>query len=98
MSIFHAHAKSYQDQELQAVYQQHENIKRTAYERRVLETEKASFTPLVYSTHGGMAEEATRFHKKVAQLISDKTKERYSQVLNCMRTKYPISLNLSFAT
>ena len=49
--------------------------------------EKASFIPLVYSTHGGMAGKATSFHKRLAKLISEKKQERYSDVMNCMRTK-----------
>ena len=38
-----------------------------------------------------MDPEARKFHKKVAHLIADKTRESYSDVINVMRTK------LSFA-
>ena len=57
------------------------------YEQRVVQVEKAGFTPLVYGTHGGMAGRATAFHKRLAKLISEKKQERYSDVMNCMRTK-----------
>ena len=40
--------------------------------RRVLEVEKATFTPLVFSTTGGMGKEAEKFHKRLAALISEK--------------------------
>ncbi len=73
------------------MYSRDESEKRRNYQQRVLQTEKASFTPLVYSTNGGMATEARRFHKKVAHMIADKTRESYSDVINCRRTK------LSFA-
>jgi hypothetical protein len=69
----------------------HEKEKQRSYLQRVLQTEKASFTPLVYSTNGGMAQEARRFHKRVAQMVSEKTKKNYGDVMNVMRTK------LSFA-
>ena len=59
---------------------------------RVLKVEKASFTPLVYSTNGGMAREAVRFHKKVAHMVADKTRESYSDIINCMRTKLAFSM------
>ena len=90
--IFHPHAKTYENLDIIAdVYSRHEREKQRSYLQRVLQTEKASFTPLVYSTNGGMATEAKNFHKKVAHMIADKTKESYSDVINVMRTK------LSFA-
>ena len=58
----------------------------------MVQIEKASFTPLVYNTHAGMADEAAKFHKRLAQLIADKKKERYSDVMGHMRTKLRFSL------
>ena len=89
--IFHPYAKTYENQKISDVYSRHEKEKQRNYLHRVLQTEKASFTPLVYSTNGGMANEARKFHKKVAHKIADKTHESYSDVINCIRTK------LSFA-
>ena len=44
----------------------------------------ASFTPLVYSTNGyGMAKEAR---------IADKTRGSYSDVIDCMRTKFTFAM------
>ena len=54
--------------------------------------EKASFTPLVFSTSGGMALECTKYHKKVAQLIAMKTKEEYSHIMNHLRTRIRFTL------
>ena len=48
--------------------------------------------PLVFSTSGGMAPECTTFHKRLAVLISLKTKEEYSQVMNHLRTRLRFSL------
>ena len=89
--IFHHHAKTYKDQNITDIYCRYEKEKQRSYLQRVLQTEKASFTPLVYSTNGGMAREARKFHKRVAQMVSEKTKETYGDVMNVMRTK------LSFA-
>ena len=61
------------NQKLAYVYSRHEKEKQRNYLQRVRQSEKASFTPLVYITHGGMANEAKRFLKKVAHMIADKT-------------------------
>ena len=36
------------------------------------EVEKATFTPLVFSTTGGMGKEAEKFHKRLAALLVKK--------------------------
>ena len=73
-------------------YQSHEKMKCKDYEQRVIQVEKASFTPLVYGTPAGMAGKATAFHKHLAKLISEKKMERYSDVINCMRTKLCVTM------
>ena len=90
--VFHPHAPSYKDRDISSLYRTHENAKCKDYEQRVLQVEKASFTPLIYSTHGGMAGKATAFHKRLAKLIAEKKKERYSDVMNCMRTKLSFTM------
>ena len=79
--IFHPNAEAYKDKQISKVYLQHEKLKSKEYEQRVIQVEKASFTPLVYSTTGGMAPKATIFQKKLAKLISDKRHEQYSDVI-----------------
>ena len=51
------------------------------YLRHVLETEKCSFTPLVFSTHGGCAPETDKFHKRVAMLLAKKINILYSEAI-----------------
>ena len=89
--VFHPYAPSYVDQSIDVLYAQHEKQKLHDYQNRVCQVEKASFTPLVYSTNGGMGKQAKAFHKRVARLLADKTHERYSDIMNCMRNQ------LSFA-
>ena len=50
------------------------------------------------STFGGMGVEAKRFHKQIATLIAEKRNERYSDVLNYMRTRLRFSLLKSVLT
>ena len=47
---------------------------------------KASFTPAVFLTTGGMSKECKRFVNKVTDLIARKRKERYCDVVRHVRT------------
>ena len=80
------------------VYAQHEREKKRSYGERVLQIEKASFTPVVLSTHGGSGKEADRHHKRIAQLIADKRNESYPEVISHLRTRIRFSLLRSILT
>ena len=90
--IFHPNALTYRNRDVSSVYKQHEEEKRKKYEQRVIQIEKCSFTPLVYSTTGGMAPKALEFHKRLASLVAEKRNERYEDVMGTMRTKLAFSL------
>ena len=62
------------------------------YNSRILTVEKGTFTPLVYTTFGGCGPQATKYHKRLAQLISKKRNEEYYQVINHIRTRIRFSL------
>ena len=53
----------------------------------VLNVEKATFTPAVFLTTGGMSKECKRFVNRVADLIARKRKERYRDVVRHVRTR-----------
>ena len=55
--VCHPNADSYKDLSSKQIYRQHENEKKRMYADRVMEVEQATFTPLVFTTTGGMAEE-----------------------------------------
>ena len=46
--------------------------KKVEYGERILQIERGSFTPLVFSTTGGMGREATTFYQRLAAMISQK--------------------------
>ena len=85
--VVHPNSPSYRSKKIEKVYEQHEKEKKQAYNQRILQIEKAAFTPIGFSTSGGMANECTKFHKNLAKLISNKTKEEYSHVMNHLRTR-----------
>ena len=85
--IFHPNSPSYIGTSPQQLYVQHEREKKRCYNDRILQVEKGSFSPLIFTTSGGMGPESTRYHKKLAELISTKRKEEYSHVVNHIRTR-----------
>ena len=54
MRVRHSNASSYQNKEPQQVSQIHENEKKRQYSRRILDVEKGTFTPLVFTTSSAM--------------------------------------------
>merc|ERR1712142_1339856 len=61
--VLHPQAQSNSNKSITQMYRSHEQAKKNTYNQRVLRVEKATFTPLVFSTTGGMGGEADRFFK-----------------------------------
>ena len=89
--VFHPNAPCYRSRDLAAVYKQHESAKKREYNQRVLNVEQGVFTPLVFTTTGSMAREASTFYKRLANLLSHKQEKPYSMVMGWLRCR------LSFA-
>ena len=90
--VFHPNAASHKDTSIYQLYNEQETEKKKKYGQRIVQVERASFTPLVFSTMGGMAPECARYHNKVALLIANKTNEEYSKVVNHIRTRMRFTL------
>ena len=61
------------------MYSLHKEQKERAYNARILEVERGVVTPLVFSTSGGMGEEAKTLFKRVATKMANKTGQKYSE-------------------
>ena len=85
--ITHPNAPSNLAVPLDKLYKRNEDEKKTKYNSRVINTERASFIPLVFSTAGTTAPECDRFHKRIAEIISKRRKESYTDVISYVRTK-----------
>ena len=90
--VLHPNAPSYRSTDLSALYRTHEQEKMCKYNSRVISVERGSFTPLIYTTFGGMGPQATRYHKRLAELVARKRNENYSHVITHMRTKIRFSV------
>ena len=62
-------------------YKLHENDKKRLYSFRVLEVERGTFTPLVFTTTGGMSDECQRYHSRLAELLAVKKQESYASTI-----------------
>ncbi len=62
------------------------------YNDRILQVEKASFVPLIYTTTGGMGPQCEKTHKRIAELVAHKKNERYADVMSHIRTRLRFSL------
>ena len=90
--IFHPNASSYKKRTLKSLYKEQERIKKTAYNSRVIQKEKSTFTPMVFSMFGGMGVECQRTLQRAAGNIAAKRKERYADVMGYITTRIRMCL------
>ena len=62
------------------------------YSRRVLEVEQGTFTPLVFTSTGGMADECKRFHSRLAELLALKKGDDYATTISWIRAKVSFAI------
>ena len=74
------------------LYKEHEKSKKDAYEQRVLDSEKGSFIPLIFTTSGGAGPLCSTFIKRISSKISEDKNESLSLVTNQIRTRLRFAL------
>ena len=85
--VTHPTSQSHVRKSMEILYRENEREKKNLYNDRIINTERGSFTPLVFSTTGGMAPECACLNRRVAELIAAKTGEAYSHVMKFIRTR-----------
>ena len=90
--VFNPFSNSYLHSPLSRCYVTNEQEKRRAYNERVREIKRACFSPLVFSSCGGMGLTATTVYKKHASMLAGKWDMNYSQCLYWMRCRLCFSL------
>ena len=73
-------------------YRKHEQEKKRTYDQRIREIEHATFTPLIFSATGGLANQANIFYKRLASLLASKWDQEYGKTLSWLRCKLCYSL------
>ena len=57
-----------------------------------MEIEQGTFTPLVFITTGGTADERVKYHSRLAELIANKKGESYSSAISWIRAKVSFAI------
>ena len=66
-----------------AIYRRHELMKKRSYKACACEVKHGSFTPLVFSATGSMADEAYTFYEHLASLLLDKwNNKQYAEIVS----------------
>ena len=89
--VFHPNASSNRSTTTAAAYRKQETAKKREYAQQIREVEHSVFTPLVFSTTGGMGREAATFYKRLADKIVSKEGKTFPTVMGWLRCR------LSFA-
>ena len=80
-------SNSQKETPLNKILKRHEGEKKRHYNRRIMEVEHGTFTPLVFTTKGVMGPECSVFHRSLAQKLSEKNGERYEDITRYIRIK-----------
>ena len=90
--VFNSRADTNIKKSLKSALASHEKEKKRVYNARILEVEKSSFTPIVFSTTGTMGPEAERFYRRLAVLLSGKTKQTIPDAVRYIRQRLSFCL------
>ena len=55
-----------------------------------MEIEQGTFTPLVFTTTSGMADECVKYHSRLVELIANKKGESYSSAISWIKVSFAI--------
>jgi hypothetical protein len=98
VNVFYPHASSYLSKSLPEIFRQNENQKVRQYQDRIINIEHGSFTPLIFSSTGGMGKYATRALRKIANATAEKKKEPVSLVMGLLRCRISFALMRAAST
>ena len=90
--VFDLSAQKYSGLEVWKCFQQNKIEKKRHYNERVTAVENGTFTPLVFSTTGGMGRECKTFYTRLCQMLAEKRKVSTQQTTDYIRTKLSFSL------
>ena len=85
--ITYPNAPSNRSIPLNKLYVKHETEKKVKYEDRIVQVEKESFCPLVFSTSDRVGPLCANLHKRLASIIAHKRKAKHGDVIRFIRTR-----------
>lgn len=90
--IFDPMAHCHRELTLDAAHKRNEQEKCRQYEERIQGVDQGSFTPLVFTTSGGMGARAQCFYARLAEVMAEKKQQPRSSVVAWMRCRLSFSL------
>ena len=90
--IFDPLAESHNQLTLEAAHRRNELEKIRAYGERIQNIDRGTFTPLVFTTAGGMGPRARLFYGRLAETLADKKQQPKSFITAWMRCRLSFSL------
>ena len=69
-----------------------DTIIKLLYLSRVLEVERGTFTPLVFTITGGMSDECQCYHSRLAEPLAVKKQENYASTIAWIRTQVSFAI------
>ena len=90
--VTHPNTRTSRNKSLRQIFKEQQQEKKIKYNNRIVQVEKATFTPLIFTTSGGMGPECKRFNKRLAELIATRRKESYADVIAFIRKKLRFAL------
>ena len=90
--IFDPTATCHRELSLEAAHRRNEQEKERAYSERIQQVDHGTFTPLVFTTSGGMSSKAKCFYSRLADLMALKKHQPRSHVVAWMRCRLSFSL------
>ena len=91
LQVFNPLALCYSGLSLDAAHPKNERDKIRKYSGRIINVEQGTFTPLVFTSAGGMARQSQIFYKRMAELMAEKKGEKKS-FMAWLRCKVSFSL------
>ena len=85
--VTNADCESQRNTSLKQVLRKHDLKKKSQYNQRVMQIEHGTLTPLIFTTTGAMSRDCLKYHKSLAEKISEKKGDRYEEVMRYIRTK-----------
>ena len=92
VKVFNPIAATYRNKTLKSCYRRLEAGKRREYQDRILNVEHGSFSPLIFTTAGGMGPTASVVFQRLASLLSAKRNEHYSKTILFIRCQIGFAL------
>ena len=90
--VCHPNADPYRDLTPKQIYKKYENEKKRQDAERVMEIEQGMFTPLVFTTTGGMVDECVKYHSRLAEPNENKKGESYSSAISRIRAQVSFTI------